>query len=205
MTLYLLCTTRTHHEFATANAINDMTHRPDPTGDLRSMGAVAVVPRRIKQTEARDGKAASYDYAPFMPQYIFLAMSDAAWHQTQSAPLYNVNTKGERIILQPPRKVLEILPRSWAECQGFAHRAEIACDRRIEQIERGEAMTRYRKGDKLRILGDVATGQLRPQFAAFIGLTAKGQILAESIGMEVLGKPFKVTLDPGDVEAMAAE
>lgn len=205
MTIYILATTRTGQEFATADAINNLLHRPDPDGDLRSMGATAVVPRKVQNIPAKDGKPASYEYRPFMPQYIFLAMSEGAWHKTQRDPMHHTKPNGQRGILQPPRKALDILPRTWGEFQDFAARAEAACNRRIEQIERGEAVARYRKGDKLRILGDMANGQLRSEVAEFLRLDAKGRIIAQSVGIEVLGKPFTMTLDAGDVEAIAAE
>ena len=47
MTLYLLIRTHSRAEFATAAAINAMLHRPDPDGDLRPIGAVALVPREV--------------------------------------------------------------------------------------------------------------------------------------------------------------
>jgi transcription antitermination factor NusG len=201
MTMYILATTRTNHEFATADAIN-------------AMGALAVVPRKVQHIPAQNGKRASYDYRPFMPQYIFLAMTEAQWHEIHSRPMYWDKPVGKtkdgqiitkRIILDPPRRALDILPRTWADFQAFAHRAELACDRRIEQIERGDAVARYRRGDKLRILGDMTQGQLRAEVATFLRLDAKGRIVAESVGVEVFGKPFTMTLDAVQVEAIAAE
>ena len=192
MTLYILATTRIGHEFATADAINDI-------------GALAVVPRKVQHVPSQIGKRASYDYRPFMPQYMFLAMTEAQWHQIHTAPIYWTKPNGQRGILPAPRRALDILPRTWGEFQAFAHRAEMACDRRIEQIERGEAVARYRHGDKLRIIGDMATGQLRSQVAEFLRLDGKGRIIAQSVGMDIMGKPFTMTLDAGDVEAIAPE
>ena len=51
----------------------------------------------------------------------------------------------------------------------------------------------------------MATGQLRSQVAEFLRLDGKGRIIAQSVGMEIMGKPFTMTLDAGDVEAIAAE
>jgi len=190
--MYILATTRTGNEFATAEAIN-------------AMGAMAVVPRKVQHIPAQNGKRATYDYRPFMPQYIFLAMTEAQWHETHTAPIYWIKPNGERGILPAPRRALDILPRTWADFQAFAHRAELACARRVEQIERGDAVARYRRGDKLRILGDMTQGQLRAEVATFLRLDAKGRIVAESVGVEVFGKPFTMTLDAVQVEAIAAE
>lgn len=182
--IYLLASTKRAAEFATADAIN-------------AMGGLAVVPRRVDIITRKDGKR-EWEYRPFLPNYLFLAIPAPMWHQITFYRLI-----GPEGILPPVRKQLELLPRTWGDFQDFAQRAEVACDRRIEQFEAGLRVAVYRKGDKLRILGDMLDGQLRDKLATFVGLDRKGQIVAEVQGMELMGKPVKVTLGP--TQAMAAE
>lgn len=182
--IYILGSTKRGAEFATADAINNM-------------GGLAVVPRRVDIITRKDGKRA-WEYRPFLPNYLFLAISAPMWHQISALRLF-----GPTGILPPIRKQLDLLPRTWGEFQDFAQRSEFACDRRIEQFEAGLRVAVYRRGDKLRILGDMLDGQLRDKLATFVGLDRKGQIIAEVQGMELMGKPVKVTLGP--MQAMAAE
>jgi len=203
--MYILATTRTGQEFTTAEAINRMMHRPDPDGDLRPAGALAVVPRRIVIVQGKDGKSATYEYRPFLPNYVFLAMDELLWSRIIGRNKDCILRDDRARTIPPPFHQDDILPRTWADFQAFAHRAELACARRIEQIERGDAVARYRRGDKLRILGDMTQGQLRAEVATFLRLDAKGRIVAESVGVEVFGKPFTMTLDAVQVEAIAAE
>lgn len=182
--IYILASTKRAAEFDTADAIN-------------AMGGVAVVPRRVDIITRKDGKRA-WEYRPFLPNYLFLTMPAPMWHQINFYRLF-----GPDGILPPVRKQLELLPRTWSQFQDFAQRAETACDRRIEQFEADMKVATYRRGEKLRILGDMLDGQLRDKLATFMGLDKQGRIIAEVPGLEIMGKPVKVTLQP--TQAMAAE
>ena len=188
--IHILASTSTRYEFATADAINDM-------------GGIAIVPRQVT---ILDGKAV---YRPFLPNYMFLALSEAQWHDFHTARLFWLkpqrNGDPVRTILPPFRKVLDLLPRTWADFQGFAQRAEMACQRRIDQHEAGMRVASYRRGDKLQIIGDLLDGQLHGQIAEFLHLDQQGRIVATVKGVQMMGKPIRVTLQPGQVEGMAAE
>ncbi len=188
--LYILASTANRHEFQTADAINDA-------------GGIAIVPRRV---DIVDGQPV---YRPFLPNYMFLALTEAQWHQFHNGPLYWMkpqrNGDPVRTILPPFRKVLDILPRTWADFQGFAERAEVECDRRIEQYETGLTVARYRPGDLIQIVGNLLHGQLEHQIAEFLHLDGKGNIVAKVRGVEIMGKPITATLDPKDVRGIAAE
>jgi hypothetical protein len=183
--IHILASTANRHEFNTADAINEA-------------GGIAIVPRRV---DIVDGQPV---YRPFLPNYMFLALTEAQWHEFHNGPLYWMKPQrsGEpvRTILPPFRKVLDILPRTWADFQGFAQRAEMACERRMEQWETGLKVARYRKGDKLEILGGLLFGQLQGQIGEFLHLDGHGNIVAK---LEMMGKPIKATLQPGDVRIAA--
>lgn len=186
--IHILAATRNRFEFATADAINEA-------------GGIAIVPRRVWfDTEG------ATNFAPFLPGYIFLALSEAQWHEFHNGPLYAPKYRnGEaigRAILPPFRKVLDILPRTWADFQGFAARAEAECLRRIDQHETGLKAAKYRKGDRLRIFGDLMYGQLRDHIAEFQRLDPQGRVIATVPSVTMLGKPMTVTLQPGQVEAV---
>lgn len=180
--MHILTHAAQSHEFATADAINEL-------------GALAVVPRRVDF--APDGQ--SYSYRPFLPNYLFCVMTEAQWHSIHRDRLF----RPDGSILPPIRRILDILPRTWGEFQGFAARAELACEYRIEQFETGRKVRRYKAGDRLRIIGDMLDGQLRDKLARFIKLDGKGGIVVQVEGLEFMGKPIRATLKPG--QAMAAE
>jgi hypothetical protein len=185
--IHILASTRPHYEFAIADAINDQ-------------GGIAIVPRRLDIVDKRPV------YRPFLPNYMFLALTEQQWHLFHGGPLYWMkprrNAEPQRAVLPPFRKVLDILPATWGQFQGFAERAETACDRRMEQWETGIKVARYRKGDKLQILGGLLFGQLHGQIGEFLHLDGHGNIVAR---LEFMGKPITATLDPKDVRGMAAE
>ena len=187
--IHILASTRPHHEFATAAAIN-------------AMGGIAIVPRRC---DVIDGQPV---YRPFLPNYMFLAISERQWHEFHAGPMFHDRPRkngATRTILPPFRKVLDILPRTWGQFQEFAERAEFACQRRLDQWETGIKVARYRKGDKLQIIGDLLDGQLSGHIAEFMHLDKRGRIVATVQGVEMLGKPITVRLEPGDVQGIAAE
>ena len=182
---YILATSRYNFEFRTADAITEL-------------GGFAVVPRRVEITKRKDGTT-GYDYHPFIPNFIFAAMTEEQWFSATRKRIFHAGK-----ILPPIRRQLDILPRTWSDFQDFADRAERACDHRIEQHEAGLKVARYRKNDVLRIIGsDLLDGQLKDQFAKFIRLDQNGRIEAHVDGVLMMGKPVVVTLDPGSV--MAAE
>ena len=188
--LRILAITKRGAEFATADAINDM-------------GGMAVVPRQVTIIPAKGDQPARYDYRPFLPNYLFLSLTEAQWYQCRQDRLF-IAREGVRTILPEFRRVLDILPATWADFQGFADRAEMACNLRIEQFETGLRVARYRPGDRLRIVGDLLDGQLRDRLARFVRMDG-GKVIAEVDGMTMLGKPVTARLDGWDVEGIAAE
>lgn len=189
--LRILATAPRGREFAIADAID-------------ALGGLAVVPRQVTITEAKDGKAAIYDYRPFLQNFLFLSLDALLWHRIQTRAKGCILRTDDGRILPPPRRQLDILPRTWADFQGFADRAELACELRIEQHETGAQVARYRQGDILRILGDLLDGQLRDKLAKFISMEG-GKIVVEVQGMDMMGKPLLARLDGWDVEGVAAE
>lgn len=197
MMLYLLARTKARHEFATADAINDL-------------GAVAVVPRKVFTTPPKDGKPANYDFRPLIPGAMFLAIDPITWHRIKS------NQKGYTLHdaqgrkLRAPTMIEDILPRTWSGgrdggVQGFAERAEMEAQRQVDRFEAGLKVVRYKAGDKLRIVGDLIHGQLRDHFARFVRIDDKGRIEAVVDGLEMMGKPVHVRLQAHDVDGIAAE
>jgi hypothetical protein len=188
--IYVLASARPSYEFTTARAINDM-------------GGIAIVPRRV---DVVDGKPV---YRPFLPNYMFLALTEAQWHQFHTGRLFHDKPQRNgdpiRTILPEFRKVLDLLPRTWGQFQAFADRAEMACLRRIDQWETGLKVAAYRRGDKLRIIGDMLDGQLSGRMAEFMALDTQGRIVVKVTGMEMMGKPVMATLKPGQIEGIAAE
>ena len=182
--IYILASTSLNREFATADAINDI-------------GGHAIVPRRVVITDK--GPA----YRPFMPNYLFLALTERMWSRILHRNRDCILVDNHRI-LPPPRHLDDILPRTWSSFQDFAHRAEVECQKRVEQWETGLQVARYRPGDKLRIVGEMLQGQLSGHFARFLRMD-KGRIVAEVEGMTMMGKPFSVVVDAGQVRGIAAE
>ena len=193
---YIVATTRTHYEFATANAINDA-------------GGFAVVPRRLDPVKDKQGVTVDHVYRPFLPNFIFLSVTEEQFYEYQTKRLFWLKPQREgdpiRTILPKMRRDTDILPRTWGEFQGFAERAERACELRLEQHEQGKAVARYRKGDLIRIMGDMLDGQLRDKLARFIRLDKQGRVEVEVEGFTLMGKPITATLAPSNVQGIAAE
>jgi hypothetical protein len=185
--MYILAYAPSGKEFATADAIN-------------ALGALAVVPRKVIFA---DGLPGGYGYRPFLPRYMFLAIDPLTWSRIihWQHPLRDDTGK----VLQPPGYCDEILPRTWVDFQGFAERAEMAAQIRIEQFEAGNRVAGYKPGDRIRILGDLLDGQLKDRLATFVKLDGQGHIIATPDGVEMMGKPIRVTLAAHDVEGIAAE
>ena len=184
--IYMLARTHSRHEFATAAAINEL-------------GALAVVPRAVSIIPAKDGKPERIEYRPLLPRALFLACTDEQWHHMQGNRLH-----GPQGILPPIRRDLLILPRTWADFQAFAARAEQECEYRRGMHEMGRKVRNYRRGDIIRIIGtDMLDGQLRDQLARFVRLD-KGRVVVET-GVMLMGKPVTARLDPAHVTSMAAE
>ena len=110
-----------------------------------------------------------------------------------------------RTILPQVRRELDIPARSWADFQGFAERAERACDLRLEQHDAGIKVAQYRKGDMLRIVGpDLLTGEIGERLARFKRINSAG-LLEVDDGSQMMGKPITRQIEPGQVIGMAAE
>ena len=88
--------------------------------------------------------------------------------------------------------------------QGFADRAERDAAFRIEQWETGLRVARYRRGDRVRIMGDILFGELANLMGEFVRIDRKGRIIVRAEGKTMLGRPIEVTLDPSQVR-LAAE
>ena len=182
MTLYLLARTHASAEFATADAINDA-------------GGFAVVPRAVSIVPAKDGKPERVEYRPLLPRMLFLACTEAQWHLFATKRLH-----GPQGILPPIRRELDILPRTWADFQAFAARAEQECEYRRGLHEAGRKVRSYRPGDMLRIIGgDLLDGQL----GEFIRLE-HGRVVVQT-KLVMMGKPVVARLQPGEVMGVAAE
>lgn len=198
MTLYLLAQCKPGKEFATADAINGL-------GSLNNILTLAVAPRRVSTRPRKDGKGDTLVDLPLLPGILFIAIDPDTWHRIRRRDPWHVLRDGLGNVLRPPSKSEDILPRTWESVRGFAHRAEQEALRQEENFEAGLRVRRYRKGDRLRIVGDMLHGQLRGYVVNFVGLDDKGKIVAEVEGMQMLGKPVNVTLDPQDAVDWAAE
>lgn len=196
--IHLLARVHSRHEFTTAQAINAMLHRPDPDGDLRPIGAVALVPREVIIIPAKDGKPERIDYRPLLPRLMFLACTEAQWHQFQTQRIY-----GPAGILPPIRREFDLLPVHWAGLQAFAARAEMECAYRIGCHEAGKKVANMRPGDIIRMIeatiGDVdLAGRLGK-----VVRTERGKVHVQT-DVELMGKRVVVRLDVGQI-GMAAE
>lgn len=193
--IYLLARTHSRAEFATATAINEMLHRPDPDGDLRPIGAVAVVPREVVITPAKDGKPEKIDYRPLLPRLMFLACTEAQWHQFHHKRLY-----GPAGILPPIRREFDLLPVHWAGLQAFAARAEQECEYRIGCHEAGKKVANMRPGDIIRMI-EASIGDV--DLAGRLGKVVRmehGKVLVQTDVM-LMGKPVVARLEPGQIAA----
>lgn len=186
MTLYLLAATRTHHEFATETAINDL-------------GAYALVPRRVEITPAKDGKPERIEYRPLLPRMMFLACSESQWHTFSAKRLHGPNR-----ILPPIRRELVILPRTWASFQDFAARAEQECEYRIGCHEAGKRVKKMKPGQIIRMINaTIADMDLAGRMGRVVRMEG-GKVLVQTDVM-LMGKPVVARLDPGQITGMAAE
>lgn len=193
--IYLLAKVHSRKEFDTADAINNMLHRPDPDGDLRPIGAVAVVPREVVITPAKDGKPERIDYRPLLPRLMFLACTQEQWHQFQTARIY-----GPAGILPPIRRELDILPVHWAGLQAFAARAEQECEYRIGRHEAGKKVANMRPGDIIRMInGTIGDVELAGRMGKVIRV--QGTKVHVQTDVELMGKRVVARMDVGQIAA----
>jgi hypothetical protein len=197
--IYLLCTTRSGAEFATAEAINAMMHRPDPDGDLRPLGAVAIVPREVIIERAKDGKPERITYRPLLARMMFLECTDAHWRQFQAKRIFSVTGQP----LPAIRREFEILPRSWAGFQDFAARAEQECEYRRAMHEQGKKVRRIRPGQIVQMINaTIGDEDLAGKMGKVVRVEGgKVHVLTD---VELMGKAVVARLDVGQVR-MAAE
>lgn len=203
--IYLLAQCKLGKEFATADAINGL-------GALKNTVTLAVAPRRVGTRPRKDGKGDALVDLPLLPGILFIAIEPDTWHRIRRREPWHILRDGLGNVLRAPVILEEIKPRkgeavpsTWVSVQGFVQRAEQEAQRQEENFEAGLRVRRYRKGDRLRIVGDMLHGQLRGYVVNFVGLDDKGKIVAEVEGMQMLGKPVKVTLNPQDAVDWAAE
>ena len=198
MTLYLLIRTHSRAEFATAAAINAMLHRPDPDGDLRPIGAVALVPREVIITPARDGKPEAITYRPLLPRLMFLACTERDWHQFQTQRLY-----GPQGILPPIRREFDLLPVHWAGLTAFAARAEQECEYRLGCHEAGKKVKKMKPGQIIRMINTtIADVDLAGKLGRVVRMEG-GKVHVQT-DVEIMGKPVVVRLNPDQI-GIAAE
>lgn len=198
MTIYLLARVHSRAEFATATAINNMLHRPDPDGDLRPIGAVAVVPREVVITPAKDGKPERIDYRPLLPRLMFLACTEVQWFMFQHKRLY-----GPAGILPPIRREFDILPVHWAGLQAFAARAEQECEYRIGCHERGKRVKKMKPGQIIRMINaTIADVDLAGKLGRVVRM--EGERVHVQTDVEMMGKPVVAILNADQI-GMAAE
>lgn len=200
MTLHILARVRSGHEFSTADAINAMLHRPDPDGDMRPLGAVAIVPREviIERADKSAGKPERISYRPLLPRMMFLACTEAHWHMFQAKRMFH-----EGHPLPPIRREFDIPSRSWAGCQDFAARAEQDCIYRLGRHEAGKRVRRIRPGQIVEMInatiGDVDLAGRMGKVLRVEG----GKVLVQT-DVVLMGKPVVARLDAGQL-GMAAE
>ena len=199
--IYILARVHSRHEFNTADAINNMTHRPDPDGDLQPIGAVAVVPREIVIERADPGanKKESITYRPLLPRLMFLACTEQQWFQFQSHRLFNQFGQ----VLPPIRREMDILPRSWAGLQAFAARAELECDFRLERFNAGKRVGKIRPGDVIRMIdATIADIDLAGRMGKVLRVQG-GKVFVQT-DVQMMGKPVVAELQPRQI-GIAAE
>jgi len=196
--IYLLARVHSRAEFATATAINEMLHRPDPEGDLRPIGAVAVVPREVVITPAKDGKPEAITYRPLLPRLMFLACTNEQWHDFQHKRIY-----GPAGILPPIRREFDLLAVHWAGLEAFAARAEMECEVMLARHEAGKKVRRLRKGEIIRMIeGTIGDVDLAGRMGRVVKVEANRVHVQTDV--EFMGKPVVARLEPGQI-GMAAE
>jgi len=197
--MYILATTRTNHEFATADAINRMMHRPDPDGDLRSMGGLVIVPRTVEITQAKGDKPDRIEYKPLLPRLLFIAMGEDQLHH-----IVTKRIMGPEKLLPPIRRNFDILPRNWAQIQAFAKAADQDCEYRMGVHEAGKKVRNVRPGDIVRMIDcSIADKELAGRIGKVVRVH-RGKIHVET-DIIIMGKPVTARLDPRHITGIAAE
>ena len=167
--IHILASTRTGHEFAEVDAINDM-------------GPLAFTPRRVQITVAAAGKPERIDYLPLLPRLLFIACTEVEWHRIATKRIV-----WESRALPPIRRVLEIPPRAWAGCQEFAARAEQECLYRIGLHEAGKKVRNLRKGDIVRMIaGCIGDVELAGRMGRVVGV--KAGLVEVTTDVQIMGK-----------------
>ena len=193
---FILATTRTHHEFATADAIV-------------AAGGHALVPREAELVRLPKQRRPTIVERPYLPGYIFLSLTPAQWHQIK---------KDGKIHFTPKR---EILPAEWdryvtpfvQHIETFYQYCMEDIDRQMaeiqrmtdEEVKRAEAILKLPKlnrGETIKLLGGIFAGQ----DAIFEGIDDSGQapVLKVTIkGVQMFGKSVQIAVDPVDVRHAA--
>ena len=158
---------------------------------INAIGALAVAPRRVDLLRSAKQRRPELVESPILGGYFFAAMTDDDWHQC----------KADRIaftVLQP------ISEPEWRRVEAFCQRAEMDYQVRMGQLEAGRRLSEYNPGDALQLLG----GLFADHLATFMRLDESGQvpmIKAVVQGVELMGKPVEVTVDPVQARKWAAE
>jgi hypothetical protein len=197
MTMYILARVRSGKEFETADAINAMMHRPDPDGDLRPIGALAIVPRAVSIIPAKEGKPERIEYRPLLPRLMFLACMEQHWHMFQAKRIFGATGKP----LPQIHRECVILPRSWASCQDFAARADQECEYRRGMHERGKKVSNMRPGQIIRMIaGSIGDIDLAGRMGTVVRVQ-RGKVLVQTDDVEFMGRAVVARLEPGQLEA----
>lgn len=205
MTLHILARVRSGHEFSTAEAINAMLHRPDPEGDLRPLGAVAIVPRTVNDVRDKKRNLVPTEQ-PALHGYMFLKIREQHWHRVKSGlwlqmPNGTRKRGGVHMVDEIPEKEWRGVQRFAAEIEmDYQHRMAEIDDRQWVKEHPGPRMylAPYNVADKLHLLG----GDLEARFVKSLGTVDAPMIEAEVM---LMGRAVKVTTSPDKVEKWAAE
>lgn len=174
---YILAYTRHGAELETAEAIT-------------TIGAFAVAPRKVDLIRLPKQRRPQIVESAFIANYIFAAMTAEQWHQCRA----------DRIAFTTCRA---ISPGEWPRVQAFCARIEQDYQHRMAQIEAGNRLSEYAPGDLLEILGGAMVGRMAEFRKLHEGRVP--MIEAQVQGLELLGRPVTVMLDPVNARRMAAE
>ena len=173
--LRILATASPSEVFNVCEAINDL-------------GGLAVAPRKVELVRLPKQRRPQIVESPFLGAYFFASLSANDWHATKS----------------DYRTVQEIGPTEWRHVQAFCARVEQDYQLRMGQYEAGRRLEEYNPGDALQLLG----GLFADHLATFQRLDESGpvpMIKATVQGVELLGRPVEVTVDPINAKRWAAE
>lgn len=148
---------------------------------IAALGIHAIVPRRVDLI--RHGKRRFPDavVSPILPNYLFLDITDAQWHQVAHLPTIRLTLMG-------------IGPKDWRDVQIFATATEADFASRMAEIDAGSRVSEYQPGDALKII----SGALSNQMATFRRIIESRHSPFPVIEAEIniMGRVTPIRLDP---------